>query len=78
MEDAQFIKSTKGHAQLVDKSGYIYNRHKTNSKQTIIYWRCTQHKKAACYARVQTEGFYITKYVGTHSHPPKEGFQIPV
>ena len=78
LDVAQFIRSTKGQAQLVDKAGQIYNRHKTNQKQTIIYWRCREHKKAACNGRVQTQGFYITKYVGIHTHPPPEGqFQEP-
>ena len=79
LDVAQFIKSTKGHAQLVDKAGNIYNRHKTNSSQTVIYWRCTQHKKSTCFGRVQTQGFFITKYVNKHSHPPpEEQFQSPV
>ena len=79
LDVAQFIRSTKGQAQLVDKAGNIYNRHKTNSSQTIIYWRCTQHKKSTCFGRVQTQGFFITKYVNKHSHPPpEEQFQSPV
>ena len=82
LEVTNFIMSSKGHAQLVDKAGQVYNRHKTNQDQTVIYWRCREHRKSGvtfCNGRVQTQGFYITKHVGIHSHPPPdEKLQIPV
>ena len=67
LEVAHFMRSTKGHAQLVDKSGYIYNKHRTNASG-IIFWSCREDKRWGCKARVHTEGFHIIKYCNQHSH----------
>jgi len=68
LEVAHFMRSTKGHAQLVDKSGYIYNKHRTNASSGIIFWSCREDKRWGCKARVHTEGFHIIKYCNQHSH----------
>jgi hypothetical protein len=80
LEEAQFIQSFRGHAQLVDKIGYIYNKHQTNKDGTIIWWRCKEfHKKSLtrCRARATTEGFFITGHSNTHTHPPQSDILLP-
>ena len=70
LDEAQFIQSARGFAQLVDKSGYIYTRHQ--SKKSRTWWKCVEKTSKAnpCNARATTEGFHITKYFKTHTHPP--------
>ena len=70
LDEAQFIQSARGFAQLVDKSGYIYTRHQ--SKKSRTWWKCVEKtsKANSCNARATTEGFHITKYFKTHTHPP--------
>ena len=70
LDEAQFIQSARGFAQLVDKSGYIYTRHQ--SKKSRTWWKCVEKtsKTNPCNARATTEGFNITKYFKTHTHPP--------
>ena len=72
LDDAQFIVSRRGHAQLVDKAGYIYNKHHLPGKK--VWWKCSEyHKKQFdCKARATTEGSYITKYSNCHTHPVPE------
>ena len=73
LEDvAEFVESNRGHAQLVDKSGYIYNKQQTNQTSGMTYWKCREHRKLACKARAQTRGYYILKYLNPHSHNPSE------
>ena len=66
-DEAEFIRSTKGGAQLKDKAGYIYNKCRTNSNGSI-YWSCCDKRRYRCKARAHTEGFYIIGYVNEHSH----------
>jgi hypothetical protein len=75
LEVAQFIKSSKNCAQLVDKLGYIYNKHQRNTDGTLIWWKCREffNRKAEmkCRARATTQGFYITKRTSVHTHQPQ-------
>ena len=65
LEVAEFIKSSKNRAQLVDKLGYIYNKHQRNTDGTLIWWKCKEFQRnkteIRCRARCTTKGFYITK-----------------
>ena len=74
LEVAQFIKSSKNCAQLVDKLGYIYNKHQRNTDGTLIWWKCKEFQRnkteIRCRARCTTKGFYITKKTNVHTHPP--------
>ena len=73
LDDAQFIVSRRGNAQLVDKAGYIYNKHHVPGKK--VWWKCVESKKKQfrdCKARATTEGFYITQYTNVHTHPVPE------
>ena len=76
LDEAQFIQSARGFAQLVDKSGYIYTRHQ--SKKSRTWWKCVEKTSKAnpCNARATTEGFHITKYFKTHTHPPLMGMSV--
>ena len=67
LEVAHFMRSTKGHAQLVDKSGYIYN--KTKIRRNLQNWECISRQKLKCHARAQTSGLHIVQIKGEHSHP---------
>ena len=67
LDVAQFMRSSKGHPQLVDKAGFIYNKHRTN-KDGLIFWSCRDFKRSDCRARVHTKGFHIIKYQKEHSH----------
>ena len=75
LEEAQFVKSSRGHAQLVDKLGFIYNKHQSNSKGTLIWWKCREFfnrkSEMKCRARATTQGFYITKRTSVHTHQPQ-------
>ena len=74
-EEAQFVKSARGHAQLVDKLGYVYNKHQSNKQGTLIWWKCreffSRKTEVRCRARATTEGFFITKHTNVHTHPPQ-------
>ena len=74
LEVAEFIKSSKNCAQLVDKLGYIYNKHQRNTDGTLIWWKCKEFQRnkteIRCRARCTTKGFYITKKTNVHTHPP--------
>ena len=72
LDDAQFIVSRRGNAQLVDKVGYIYNKHHVPGKK--VWWKCSEyHKKPFdCRARAKAEGCYITRYTNIHTHPVPE------
>jgi len=77
VDEAQFIKSRNGHAQLVDKAGYVYNKHQSSQsgKGKKVWWKCVESKKKQfrdCKARATTEGFYITQYTNVHTHPVPE------
>ena len=75
LEVAQFIMSSKGHAQLVDKLGYIYNKHQNSQNGITVWWKCSEYYKqrpATCKARATTEGFSITKFTNSHTHSPPE------
>ena len=50
----------RGHAQLVDKAGYVYNRHRTNGDGTVGW--CCRAKKKGCKARILTNGIYILRH----------------
>ena len=75
LEEAQFVKSSRGHAQLVDKLGFIYNKHQGNAKGTLIWWKCREFfnrkSEMKCRARATTQGFYITKRTNVHTHQPQ-------
>jgi len=75
LEEAQFVKSSRGHAQLVDKLGFIYNKHQSNAKGTLIWWKCreffSRKSEMKCRARATTQGFYITKRTNVHTHQPQ-------
>ena len=67
-EMGKFITREKGNPQLLDTLGYSYNRHKSNLSKTKVYWRCSQMRLFKCMARATTEGNFIVKHVGEHSH----------
>ena len=74
VDEAQFIVSRRGHAQLVDKTGYVYIKHQSckSGTEKKVWWKCSESKKkqfSDCKARATTEGFYITKYTNVHTHP---------
>ena len=63
----QFIKSQRGNPQLMDTSGYIYN--KTKIRRNLQNWECISRQKLKCHARAQTSGLHIVQIKGEHSHP---------
>ena len=69
-ELAKFTSSAYGNAQLVDSSGFVYNKHKSNERRDRIFWICARKTRYKCTARATTEGDYIIKYLGEHIHPP--------
>ena len=57
----------------MDSLGHVYSKHKCNASKTKTYWKCGRRLKLEdwkCPARVTTEGIYIIKRVGEHSHLP--------
>ena len=69
-ELAKFTSSAHGNPQLVDSSGFVYNKHKSNERRDRIFWICARKTRYKCTARATTEGDYIIKYLGEHIHPP--------
>ena len=67
-EMGKFISSKRGHPYLLDTSGYLYSRHKSNHSATRVYWKCSQKATTKCMARATTEGSFIVKHVGKHTH----------
>ena len=70
----KFIRSRKGGIKLVDSQGYDYERKSEYNGRT--YWRCIQHYKNKCKARVTTIDSKIVTHncldpLG-HNHLPSE------
>ena len=65
LDEAEFIPSSKGGAQLVDKSGYIYNKKGINIDGQIIFWDC-RRKRYKCRAMIHSKGPFIIKYINEH------------
>lgn len=75
MDIAQFVRSHKGHPQLLDSRGYTYFKtsdytSRTNPSSVKTYWECVRRPKYQCPARAITEGGYIIKSVHGHIHEP--------
>ena len=67
LEEAKFIHSQKGAANLMDKAGHIYYKQKVCT--TKIHWECRLRKKLKCKGRATTENFNIVSLHGEHNHP---------
>ena len=74
IEEAQFVQSRTGAANLMDQAGYIYYRKQQTSK--TIQWRCREKKKHLCTGSAATQGFYISHLGGVHNHPPPTAEEI--
>ena len=73
MDIAQFVRSHKGHPQLLDNRGYTYFKtsdytSKRNPNSVKTYWECVRRPRFHCPARAITEGGNIIKYVHEHIH----------
>ena len=69
LEEAKFIQSRTGSANLMDKAGYIY--HKKRTSKTTVQWTCRERKrKLQCNATASITNFKITYLGGVHNHPP--------
>ena len=68
-EEACFVKGARGAANLLDKQGYAYHKHKISSDSSKIHWICPYRRKNQCKGRATTEGFKIIK-LSEHNHPP--------
>ena len=64
-EEAHFIRSTKGSAQLIDPEGHIYTRNQV--KGDTQYFNCIK-RQSGCKALAQTKGFTLTRLRGPHVH----------
>ena len=64
-EEAHFIRSTKGCAQLKDPEGHIYTRNQV--KGDTQYFNCIK-RQFGCKALAQTKGFTLTRLRGPHVH----------
>lgn len=67
LEEAKFIQSRSGGANLMDKAGYIYYKQKVCTPK--IHWDCRLRKKLKCKGRATTENFNIISLHGEHNHP---------
>ena len=72
MEEATFLRSQKGQPILMDREGFLYCANRKTD--TRIYWKCQCAKKKGCRGRAMTEGFFITKKSGEHTHQPYPGW----
>jgi hypothetical protein len=64
MEDLKFVTSERGQPKLVE-GGFVYLRERT--VDTVTYWKCEQHKKKRCRARLHTEsGKVIHRWKDEH------------
>ena len=70
LEEAKFIQSRTGSANLMDKAGYIY--HKKRTSKTTVQWTCRERKRKPllCNATASITNFKITYLGGVHNHPP--------
>ena len=70
LEEAKFIQSRLGSANLMDKAGYIY--HKKRTSKTTVQWTCRERKRKPllCNATASITNFKITYLGGVHNHPP--------
>jgi len=71
-EEATFLRSQKGQPLLMDRAGYLYCANRKTDKR--IYWKCQNFRKKNCKARALTEGFFVTKKSGFHTHQPNPGY----
>jgi hypothetical protein len=67
LEEAKFIQSRTGGANLMDKAGHIYYKQKVCTPK--IHWDCRLRKKLKCKGRATTENFNIISLHGEHNHP---------
>ena len=64
----KFVKSKRGHAQLVDLKGFRYNKTEISRlDHHRVLWTCTRRSRDECTARATTEGLNIIS-VGNHTH----------
>ncbi|KAJ8866606.1 hypothetical protein PR048_032466 [Dryococelus australis] len=62
-----FIKSLRGHVQLVCNN-YLYTRNNQSGSKT--FWRCIDYHRHKCCARGVTSGSVLELVTGHHIHPP--------
>jgi hypothetical protein len=67
LEEAKFIQSRIGGANLMDKAGHVYYKQKVCTPK--IHWDCRLRKKLKCKGRATTENFNIVSLHGEHNHP---------
>ena len=67
LEEAKFIQSRVGGANLMDKAGHVYYKQKVCTPK--IHWDCRFRKKLKCKGRATTENFNIISLHGEHNHP---------
>jgi len=69
-EEAMFVPSKRGNANLMDTQGYIYmsNRYQSSTQKT--YWVCCIRLRHKCHARAVTSGNTVLQWSGVHTHPP--------
>ena len=67
LEEAKFIQSRMGGANLMDKAGHVYYKQKVCTPK--IHWDCRLRKKLKCKGRATTENFNIVSLHGEHNHP---------
>ena len=62
-DEVRFVKSTRGAANLMDKQGHVYYKHKNSPDSSKIHWDCRDRRKYHCHGRATTEGFKIVKFI---------------
>ena len=74
----QFVKTTRGNAQLVDFKGFCYNKTKVSRLDPHrVFWICARRRRNKCTARATTEGLNIIS-TGDHTHDPPFEIQDPL
>jgi hypothetical protein len=57
----------------MDPRGFCYSWNHKGKKR--IYWVCNKVAKFKCRASASTEGFFIVRLSGGHTHPPDDSGQ---
>ena len=54
----------------MDPHGFCYSWNHKGKKR--IYWVCNKVARFKCRASASTEGFFIVRLSGAHTHPPED------